>query len=193
MAPSDRREVLETSLELLLIELVHILVHREEDLSAQLAKSVRLGAKGGEARLDDSPVARTFDPRFENRAIVEKIGFHVGERMVERLAVGKRVESDLDAVKFICKEFWEALFNKHVDVLKTNHKGLFVLHDNNFRWISKLSHNEGATLDADDFVAFPAGLLCGALTRMGVQCKIVAEAQTPPKCIFTLQVIPAAQ
>ncbi len=45
----------------------------------------------------------------------------------------------LDVVKFICKDFWVSLFQKQIDNLKTNHRGVYVLTDNSFRWISKMS------------------------------------------------------
>lgn len=54
---------------------------------------------------------------------LERIGFQVGVRIVERLTLEKpRFSDDLEAVKFICKDFWTAVFKKQVDNLKTNHK-----------------------------------------------------------------------
>lgn len=146
------------------------------------------------------------------------------------------MDTELEIVKYICKDFWEEVFKKHIDVLKTNHKvrsplfsvlsftsfvrsslapqhflrfptppvtfpvpfcifalpfcqGLFVLHDHHFRWLTKVSYNDGATCTTDDCIMFPAGLICGALTRLGLQCRVVAEAPTPPKCSFTIQVV----
>ena len=41
------------------------------------------------------------------QAKVYRIGFDVGSRVVERLVKDKPlIGSDLDVVKFICKEFW---------------------------------------------------------------------------------------
>ena len=54
---------------------------------------------------------------------LEGMGFHVGIRIVERLAKDKpRFVEHLEVVKFICKEFWTAIFKKQIDNLKTNHK-----------------------------------------------------------------------
>ena len=54
---------------------------------------------------------------------LERAGFQVGVRIVERLTLEKpRFSDSLDAVKFICKDFWTAVFKKQVDNLKTNHK-----------------------------------------------------------------------
>jgi hypothetical protein len=42
-------------------------------------------------------------------------------------------------MKFICKELWVLLFKKQIDNLKTNHRGTYVLQDNQFPWISHMS------------------------------------------------------
>lgn len=33
-----------------------------------------------------------------------------------------RFTDNLDAIKFICKDFWSELFKKQIDNLKTNHR-----------------------------------------------------------------------
>ena len=54
---------------------------------------------------------------------IERIGFQVGQRLIERLVLGHRTFSDqLEAFKFICKDYWNVLFRKSIDNLKTNHK-----------------------------------------------------------------------
>ena len=46
---------------------------------------------------------------------VYRIGFDVGNRVVERLVKDKPlIVTDLDVVKFICKEFWHTVFRKQV-------------------------------------------------------------------------------
>src|SRR4051794_3935749 len=40
-------------------------------------------------------------------------------------------------VKFLCKEFWLSVFRKQIDKLQTNYKGIYVLHDFQFRWINR--------------------------------------------------------
>lgn len=131
------------------------------------------------------------------RARLEGLGVDVGARLIERYAMEReRLEADLDVVKFICKDFWEQTFKKQVDVLRTNHRGLYVLTDNNFRWLSRVSPNggeDGAT-SAEDYVVFPCGLICGALTRLGLKCRVTAEVIGLPdaqghRCSFHVQVI----
>lgn len=54
---------------------------------------------------------------------IERIGFQVGQRLVNKLIVGHRLFTDqLDILKYICKEYWLAIFQKQIDNLKTNHK-----------------------------------------------------------------------
>lgn len=51
------------------------------------------------------------------------MGYRVGYALVERLAKDfPRFASELDALKFICKDFWAAAFGKQVDNLRTNHQ-----------------------------------------------------------------------
>ena len=54
---------------------------------------------------------------------IERIGYSVGQKLVDRLVQGHRLFSDqLDILKYICKEYWTVLFQKQIDNLKTNHK-----------------------------------------------------------------------
>lgn len=78
-------------------------------------------------------------PELAGRRI-EAIGFQVGQQLVERFTRDRTRFSDhLDVIKFICKDFWAEVFKKQVDNLKTNHRGVFVLQDNRFRWLTRIS------------------------------------------------------
>eukprot|EP01049_Picozoa_sp_SAG25_P018163 SAG25_NODE_5076_length_706_cov_0.996705_2_plen_123_part_00 len=82
-------------------------------------------AEGSRTLLVQEIVAQfTVSVGDENEnAKLEAIGYHVGLRVVERLAKDKpRFGEDLEVVKFICKDFWTAVFKKQIDNLKTNHK-----------------------------------------------------------------------
>jgi len=62
-------------------------------------------------------------PAERDYSKLEQMGFQVGVRVVERLTLDKpRFSDNLEAVKFICKDFWTAMFKKQIDNLKTNHK-----------------------------------------------------------------------
>lgn len=39
----------------------------------------------------------------------------------------------LECIKFVCKDVWTAMFDKQVDNLRTNHRGVWVIQDNAFR------------------------------------------------------------
>lgn len=54
---------------------------------------------------------------------IERIGYQVGQRLIDRLVLGHRLFTDqLDILKYICKEYWMTLYQKQIDNLKTNHK-----------------------------------------------------------------------
>jgi trafficking protein particle complex subunit 6 len=54
---------------------------------------------------------------------VETMGFRMGSQLAERLTAGEdRMDEPLIKMRFICKQFWTALFGRQVGGLKTNHK-----------------------------------------------------------------------
>ena len=54
---------------------------------------------------------------------LEGLGHRVGESLVERASRDHpRFKNELDAVVFMCKQFWLLAFNKNIDNLKTNHQ-----------------------------------------------------------------------
>lgn len=92
----------------------------------------------------------------------------------------------LDTIKYLCKEFWTAVFRKQIDNLKTNHRGVFVLTDNRFEPIRRCSlpstpsHGGPGGVDeanrrASLFLSFPTGLVRGALAGLGVEATVSAE------------------
>ncbi|XP_063129734.1 trafficking protein particle complex subunit 6A isoform X3 [Rattus norvegicus] len=66
-------------------------------------------------------------------SVLEGLGFRVGQALGERLPRETlAVREELDALKFLCKDLWAAMFQKHMDGLRTNHQGTYVLQDNSF-------------------------------------------------------------
>jgi hypothetical protein len=61
-----------------------------------------------------------------------------------------RPQSPLDNIKFICKDLWPLLFRKQIDNLKTNHRGVFVLTDQRFQPISRVSVDRKAGVKASE-------------------------------------------
>ncbi|KAG0590457.1 hypothetical protein M758_1G108700 [Ceratodon purpureus] len=137
---------------------------------------------------------------------IEAIGYQVGLQLAERYTRERpRFTDHLESIKFICKDFWAEVFKKQVDNLKTNHKGVFVLQDNRFRWLTRISvdalpttgaQNESAVAAnaarasqaAGQYLYFPCGLIRGALTNLGVPCAVSAEVTTLPACAFVVRI-----
>ena len=167
---------------------------------------------------ENIPPADTIpdDVRFLRRQRISNLASDIGMRYVQTLnpppvpsIANSRTNEDipatfdLDMVKFICKNFWESLFNKQIDILRTNHKGLYVLTDNNFQWIESISPEGEMVVEGEraggmggweareDFVVFPCGLIQGALQGLGINSKVTAEIAgvTTTKVLFNVQII----
>ncbi|KAH7293701.1 hypothetical protein KP509_28G037500 [Ceratopteris richardii] len=146
-------------------------------------------------------------PELAGRRI-EAIGYQVGLQLAERYTKERpRFTDHLEAIKFICKDFWVEIFKKQVDNLKTNHRGVFVLQDNQFRWLTHISldsplyNGDRVTLEtslsnnavmaaraAGQYLYFPCGLIRGALTNLGVPCDVSAEVANLPACSFIIRI-----
>ncbi|KAF7965045.1 hypothetical protein HWV62_835 [Athelia sp. TMB] len=151
------------------------------------------------------------------RGRLEAIGMHVGANFSERLCRDKPLFTEtLDAIKFVCKDIWAACWEKQVDNLRTNHRvrlpppplpllpffpiramlmdvdgqGVYVLQDNAFKPLARLSSWDGradALHKAKLYVALPAGIIRGALARLGLQGTVVPEVTTLPQCTFQVK------
>ncbi|XP_010929078.3 uncharacterized protein [Elaeis guineensis] len=138
---------------------------------------------------------------------IEAIGFQVGHQLSERYTMERpRFTDHLEAIKFICKDFWSELFKKQIDNLKTNHRGTFVLQDNQFRWLTRISidaspDNVDASPQDDSLPApnnaaqftsmhlyFPCGIIRGALTNLGIPCAVSADISNLPACSFVVRI-----
>ncbi|KAL6584439.1 hypothetical protein OROMI_003728 [Orobanche minor] len=134
---------------------------------------------------------------------IEAIGFQVGHRLSEsRFTMDRpRFTDHLEAIKFICKDFWSDLFKKQIDNLKTNHRGTFVLQDNRFRWLAHMSVDpsvvtSGSIQDpsamAENEAAqatglhlyFPCGIIRGALSNLGIPCAVSADISNLPAWVL---------
>ncbi|KAH6577356.1 hypothetical protein BASA50_001859 [Batrachochytrium salamandrivorans] len=123
---------------------------------------------------------------------LELLGFRVGYGMAERATKDRpRFVDTLDIIKFICKEMWISVFKKQVDNLKTNHRGVFVLVDNNFRWLSRMASDtltgDAAKSIISDHLALPCGIIRGTLASLGVSAVVVAETPSLPQCTFQIK------
>ncbi|KAK6181707.1 hypothetical protein SNE40_009510 [Patella caerulea] len=122
-------------------------------------------------------------------AKLESTGFRVGQSLIERFTKDSaRFKDELDTMKFICKEFWNAIYKKQVDNLRTNHQGVYVLQDNKFKFLTQISNGKQFMESAPKYLAFPCGLLRGALSNLGVNCIVTAEVSAMPACKFQIQI-----
>ncbi|CAG8507810.1 10573_t:CDS:2 [Cetraspora pellucida] len=123
---------------------------------------------------------------------LEVLGYQVGQSLVERFTRDRpRFVDTLDVVKFICKDLWTIIFKKQIDNLKTNHRGVYVLQDNNFRWFLRMSTEAGgaeAAKKAVPYLWFPCGLIRGALANLGVVSVVIAETSLLPQCTFQIKI-----
>lgn len=138
---------------------------------------------------------------------IESIGYQVGHQLSERYTMDRpRFGDHLDAIKFICKDFWSEIFKKQIDNLKTNHRGTFVLQDNRFCWLSHISVDPSpdssvtsqdtseasvenkAAQAASMHLYFPCGIIRGALTNLGIPCAVSADISNLPACSFVIRI-----
>lgn len=130
---------------------------------------------------------------------IEAIGYQVGHQLSERYTMERpRFSDHLEAIKFICKDFWSELFKKQIDNLKTNHRGTFVLQDNRFRWLSRMSvepsletgqeSENKVTETMSMHLYFPCGIIRGALSNLGIPCAVSADISNLPACSFVVRI-----
>merc|ERR1712076_342235 len=93
------------------------------------------------------------------------MGFRLGQKLVEKFSKDRELLKDeLDIMKYMCKEFWFNIYRKNIDNLRTNHQGVYVLTDNQFR------------------------VLRGALSNIGVSAEVSFEIVKPPQVKFTVKI-----
>ncbi|XP_056021060.1 trafficking protein particle complex subunit 6b-like [Ostrea edulis] len=122
-------------------------------------------------------------------AKLESLGFRIGQSLVERFTKDfPRFKDELDTMKFVCKDFWNYVYKKQIDNLRTNHQGVYVLQDNRFRFLTQISNGKQYMESAPKFLALPCGMIRGALSNLGVNCVVTAEVSAMPACKFQIQI-----
>lgn len=99
-----------------------------------------------------------------------------------------RFKDELDMMKFICTDFWSAMYKKQIDNLRTNHQGVYVLQDNAFRFLTKMSNSKQYLEQAPRYVSFTCGIIRGGLANLGINSVVAAEITNMPSCKFHIQV-----
>lgn len=146
------------------------------------------GGGGGGRKLDDEEERDAVFYRLE------MLGYRVGLGLVERFSRERpRFNDTLDVIKFLCKDLWTLVFKKQVDNLKTNHRGVYVLTDNAFRPLSRMSTDTGgqAVTRAQPFLWFPCGIVRGALAALGITATVQAESSELPGAVFQIKTTPS--
>lgn len=118
---------------------------------------------------------------------LEGMGFQVGLRLIERLTKDHpRFKDELDVMKFICTDLWKYVYEKQIDTLRTNNQGTYVLTDNNFRPLTFFGAEGILQYYAicSRFIAFPCGIVRGALSALGTRCTVSAKAMSMVCCVF---------
>ncbi|KAL4448212.1 hypothetical protein ABPG75_005431 [Micractinium tetrahymenae] len=140
------------------------------------------------------------------QAALDAVGERVGRQLAERYSRDRPPLTEaLEVMKWLCKEFWGEVFRKGVDNLRTNHRGTFVLRDTQFRWLARLSQNQmpaqmGQPLPAPipknelaaDYLILPCAIVRGALSQLGLECNVTADATSLPQVDFTVVLASAA-
>ncbi|EAT83220.1 hypothetical protein HBH56_194580 [Parastagonospora nodorum] len=207
-------------LDLLLIELVPMayritadLAAREEEWTRGATKTNRLSGTSNDGT-SGGPVG-TVDEEEAREAVfhrLEGLGYRVGLGVVERFSRdAPRPTTPLDIIKFLCKDLWTLLFKKQIDNLKTNHRGIYVLTDNTFKPLGRMSFDTkkyDAALQANlvattgdvalgrdansqarvqPFLYFPAGVIRGCLASLGITATVTADCAALPTATFQIR------
>ncbi|KAJ2867000.1 hypothetical protein GGH94_001167 [Coemansia aciculifera] len=209
------RQVNGSALELLISELVNTLTLTTQETkwgsetAAQSDEPKEEGAVEARTLADapkrstgarSSPMVSGWQEVPDNSELMEQvyvklelIGFRIGRRLAERFAPpNRRLTDTLDIVKFVCKDIWMLMFNRQIDNLKTNHRGIYVLQDNKFKWFLRMSGNNGgaaAARRAQPYIWLPCGIIRGVLDSYGVGTVVIAETLGLPQCTFQIKVV----
>uniref|UniRef100_A0A0X3Q059 Trafficking protein particle complex subunit 6B n=2 Tax=Schistocephalus solidus TaxID=70667 RepID=A0A0X3Q059_SCHSO len=132
-----------------------------------------------------------FDGHVTCARLMENLAYRVSQQLIEKMTKNlMKFQSELDIVKYICKDFWTYIFRKPISSLKTNNQELYVLTDSAFFFLNRVDPSQQYSPLMEMLLAFPCGLLRGALTSLGVKCIVKAEIPQLPACQFTISVLP---
>ncbi|XP_015608367.1 trafficking protein particle complex subunit 6B [Cephus cinctus] len=136
-------------------------------------------------------LSKADNDKEEELSRLEWMGYSVGYRIIERLSrEWSRFKDELDIIKFICTDFWSTLYHKQIDNLRTNHHGIYMLQDNEFRLLANIGSKGSKQYlrESPRLLAFSCGLLRGSLANLGAVSTVTAEISALPSCIFHIKV-----
>ncbi|KAK5166298.1 uncharacterized protein LTR77_008559 [Saxophila tyrrhenica] len=168
-----------------------------ESDSKDAEKNGKVVARGEERPLTSLGIPATTPTTQEAMfARLDMLGYRVGQGLAERFSANTpRPQTPLDVIKFLCKDLWLVLFRKQIDNLKTNHRGIFVLTDNRFHPLSRMSIDRRAGPKAKEdglaraqlYLFFPGGVIRGALSALGIDATVSAESTELPSATFQIK------
>ncbi|KAL1608353.1 hypothetical protein SLS60_003294 [Paraconiothyrium brasiliense] len=138
-------EVATSCLDFLLIELVPMAYRITADLAAKEQEYLNGPGttKASQQHAEKKDIDNDANEEEAREAVfhrLETLGYRVGLGVVERVSrTHPRPTSPLATIKFLCKDLWTLLFRKQIDNLKTNHRGIYVLTDNTFKPLTRMS------------------------------------------------------
>ncbi|TKR71630.1 hypothetical protein L596_019198 [Steinernema carpocapsae] len=139
--------------------------------------------------LTDSQLVQQLFEQGNAGTRLESMGFRVGYALVEKIAKDcPRFTTELDIMKFVCKEFWTSAFGKQVDNLRTNHQGVYVVQDNRFYTVSTFSESKQYLEEAAMYLSFPSGMVRGALQNLGISSVVTNSCDTLPSVKFHVHI-----
>lgn len=102
-----------------------------------------------------------------------------------------RFPTDVETVRFLCKEFWQELNGKTADGLhrNKNNKGLFQVEDKNLRFLARISSDANSTTvkeEAQKYTVLPCGIIKGALESFGYEAHVKCQITTIPGVAFSI-------
>ncbi|GEQ70026.1 hypothetical protein JCM33374_g3702 [Metschnikowia sp. JCM 33374] len=125
---------------------------------------------------------------------IESYGYDLGLRLTEVLmyksATQSKIVDILEIMKFICRDAWKTLHGKQMDNLRTNHRGTFVLIDNQYRPTAGFCSDKGkpdAVAKARAYTYWPCGIIRGILSSFGVEAYVSADISQFPAVTFNIQ------
>jgi hypothetical protein len=141
-----------------------------------------------------APLPPSLHPQPDVVRKLENMGFYVGRRLVERHTRHRNLNLDNNyaVMKYLCKDFWQLAFMHVASKLQTNHRGIFVVDDDSFQWLSAIGPVEGCDSKeaALKYLIFPCGVLRGALYSLGVAAVVNGKVEQLPKVQFNVQCNP---
>ncbi|KAF5400152.1 Trafficking protein particle complex subunit 6B [Paragonimus heterotremus] len=66
---------------------------------------------------------------------------------------------------------------------------MYVLFISDFCLLERISRGSQYLSEAGKYLAFPTGLLKGALTALGLNCSVSADCEKLPSCKFTIKIL----